>query len=85
MSAGKTIAIVAHSGIVSSPLLRGTSQERFEVGLRPSGTCNFSVQTGTKQDIPTIKTIAIGTPKSPSARRACSMNIKNNDLLFLEA
>lgn len=62
----------AQKGMVSRPGLSGTSQERSVVGVRPAGTRSVSVHTGTKHDRPTIIAIAIGTPKSPKARRACA-------------
>lgn len=73
MSAGSPMANAAQAGMVPSPSLSGTNQERCAVGLSPSGTRSVSVHTGTAHDSPTISTIAIGTPKSPSARRACKM------------
>lgn len=43
-------------------------------GVKPSGTCNFSVnvEDGTAAKRP-ITTIAMGTPKSPNARRTCQI------------
>lgn len=72
MSAGSTMAPAAQTGIVAIPVPSGTSHGRGAVGLRPSGTCSVSVHTGTATDSATITTIAMGTPKSPSARRACN-------------
>lgn len=65
------MAAAAHGGMVCRPGLRGTSQLLAAVGLSPAGTRRVSVYTGTIMETPTMRTMAIGTPKSPSARRTC--------------
>lgn len=71
MRAGRAMARVAQNGMVSRPGFRGTNQDRGAVGVSPAGTRRVSVQTGTKLEMATMRTMAIGTPKSPRARRAC--------------
>ena len=79
--AGRQAASIMATGIGFSGVPMGLMTQFLISGLdgvNPSGTLNFSVYVSSmRKSMSTMRIIAMGTPKSPSARRACGNFLLN--------